>query len=340
MAHKVLPILAVSIGCPAGIGPEVAVIAAARMKEARCVLIGDMTVIRRAAKLRRVALERLVPVGVTDMEKLERGEIGVWRDSAPISHEVMFGVPDKAAGAAQLRWIDQATSLVWERACDALVTGPVSKKAIACSGAPSSSDFRGHTEHLQSTLGAREVVMAFSASKLTTTLATTHMPLSQVAEQLTPYAVGRACYWLARLLADLGKPRHIAVASLNPHAGEGGLLGSEEQDVIVPGMALARRRLRRRELEHELEGPMGAETAYRRAVAGDFDGVVAMYHDQATIPAKLIGFGEAVNVTLGLPIVRTSVDHGTGYEIAGSGNASARGMREALALAAQLASKR
>ncbi len=334
--HKVLPILAISIGCPAGIGPEVSVIGAARMMEARCVLVGDIEVIRRAARLRRVGLERLVEVGIDEMVRLERGQIGVWRHSERLDHEVIYGAPDRAAGAAQLRWIDQATSLVWERACDALVTAPVSKKAIALSGGRG-AQFRGHTEHLQAILGAREVVMAFSAQKLTTSLATTHLPLSQVAAELTPYAVGRACYWLCRLLADLGKPRRIAVASLNPHAGEGGLLGHEEEQIIVPGIQLAKRRLKRRDLDAHFEGPMGAESAYRRAVAGEFDGVVAMYHDQATIPCKLVGFGEAVNITLGLPIVRTSVDHGTAYALAGSGRASARGMREALALAAQLA---
>jgi 4-hydroxythreonine-4-phosphate dehydrogenase len=126
------------------------------------------------------------------------------------------------------------------------------------------------------------------------------------------------------------------VAALNPHAGEGGLLGDEESRVLAPGIARARRRLRESRLHVDVIGPMAAESAFRHAAAGTYDGVVAMYHDQGTIPMKLIGFGEAVNVSLGLPIVRTSVDHGTAYDRAAAFTADARGMEEALALAARL----
>jgi 4-hydroxythreonine-4-phosphate dehydrogenase len=149
--------------------------------------------------------------------------------------------------------------------------------------------------------------------------------------------VATSAYWLARLLRALGvrRPR-IVVAALNPHAGEGGLLGDEERTRIAPGIALARARLDAEGTAADLSGPLGAETAVRLAARGDYDGAVMMYHDQATIPSKLLGFGEAVNVTLGLPIVRTSVDHGTGYDLAGTGRADARGMREAIALAARL----
>src|SRR4030095_12484003 len=131
----------------------------------------------------------------------------------------------------------------------------------------------------------------------------------------------------------------IAVAGLNPHAGEQGLLGSEEVATIAPGIARAQERLLRARLAATVEGAMGAETAVRKAYAGGYDAVVAMYHDQATIPMKLVGFGDAVNVTLGLPIVRTSVDHGTGYDIAGKGIADARGMRAAIELAVRLAKR-
>jgi 4-hydroxy-L-threonine phosphate dehydrogenase PdxA len=132
----------------------------------------------------------------------------------------------------------------------------------------------------------------------------------------------------------------VAVAGLNPHAGEGGLLGDEEQTILGPGLEVARERARRAGLEARFSGPQGAETAFRQGAAGGLDGVVAMYHDQATIPMKLLGFGEAVNVSLGLPVVRTSVDHGTGYEIAGTGRADARGLRLALELGWRLAQAR
>ena len=181
--------------------------------------------------------------------------------------------------------------------------------------------------------------MAFASDKLTTALVTTHLALSAVPAAITPEAVATTTYWLARLCHALGRRRpRLAVAALNPHAGEGAaFLGDEEITCIAPGLAAARARLEAEGLAAAVEGPLGAETAFRLAARGAFDGVVAMYHDQATIPCKLLGFGEAVNVTLGLPIVRTSVDHGTGYDVAGTGKADARGMCEALALAVRLA---
>lgn len=185
--------------------------------------------------------------------------------------------------------------------------------------------------------------MAFWSPGLVTSLVTTHLPLSRVPAAVTPAAVARASYWLVWLLAKLVKrgqraPR-VVVAGLNPHAGEGGLLGREDERCIVPGIARARERLRVSKIEATLDGPVPAESAFRLAVAKRWDGVVAMYHDQATIPMKLVEFGEAVNVSLGLPIVRTSVDHGTAYDRAGTWTADARGMVEALALAAALAGK-
>lgn len=183
--------------------------------------------------------------------------------------------------------------------------------------------------------------MAFWSERLTIALATTHLPLRRVARGVTREAVAAAVDHTARFVVRLGKraPR-IAVTGLNPHAGEQGLLGTEENTQIVPGIRDARRRLARDGVCAELRGPIGAETAVRLAYRGQYDAVVAMYHDQATIPMKLVGFGEAVNVTLGLGIIRTSVDHGTGYDLAGTGKADARGMMEAIGLAARLARPR
>jgi 4-hydroxythreonine-4-phosphate dehydrogenase len=255
------------------------------------------------------------------------------------------GAPTPASGAAQLAWIDVACDLAARGEVDAMVTGPVSKEMVVRSRAPGSRGFAGHTEHLEARLHAREVVMAFWTPRFTTSLVTTHLPLASVPRAITPAAVARASYWLAWLLAELASPKgrsapRIAVAALNPHAGEAGLLGHEEGRSIAPGIARARARLARDGVRAELVGPVGAESAFRLAVAGRFDGVVAMYHDQATIPMKVTGFGEAVNVSLGLPIIRTSVDHGTGYDIAGKGVADARGMTEAMELAARLADRR
>jgi 4-hydroxythreonine-4-phosphate dehydrogenase len=333
------PEVALSIGCPAGIGPEVAVSAAAKHSaEVACLLVGDHDAIVQAAVLRRVARRRLITIDdPRDLGRLAVDQLALWGPSTQLPRRAVAGKPDANAGRAQLAWIDEAADLVLGGACRALVTAPVSKAAIASSGGRTAARFRGHTEHLARHFDSGEPTMAFVSGKLTTSLVTTHLPLKRVARAITEESVARASERLGRLLARRGRraPR-IAVAALNPHAGEDGLLGGEEIAAIGPGIALARRRLARAGIDAVLEGPLGAESAFRRTVEGAFDGVVAMYHDQATIAHKLLGFGEAVNVTLGLPIVRTSVDHGTAYDLAGTGRASDRGMCEALLVAREL----
>jgi 4-hydroxythreonine-4-phosphate dehydrogenase len=341
--------LVVSVGCPSGVGPEVSVVAAAAEKRERVLLVGDVAAIRAAAIGRGIDAARIVRVSrPAEAWSAARGVIPVWQPGRDLAaRDRKPGSPTRASGAAQLAWIDAACDLVSSGDGDALVTGPVSKEAIAGSGAPGAAEFLGHTEHLQRRLHAREVVMAFWSPALVTSLATTHVPLAKVPKQVTAPRVARAAYWLAWLLSRLSRkgedaPR-IAVASLNPHAGEGGLLGREERTRIVPGIALARKRLHDSRIDAVLDGPVPAETALRLAVDRGrgtkrrWGGVVALYHDQATIPMKIAGFGEAVNVSLGLPIVRTSVDHGTAYDRAGTWTADALGMRSALSLAARLA---
>jgi 4-hydroxythreonine-4-phosphate dehydrogenase len=331
-----IPRIVVSIGCPAGIGPEVSIVAAA---DTRVLLVGDLETLVEAATLRGVPSARLVSVeDPADAWRLEKDAIPVWQPTPDLSRrDHTPGTPTPRSGTAQLAWIDAACDIVSEGHAHALVTGPVSKDIIG--RAPEGEGFLGHTEYLQHRLGAREVVMAFACETLTTALVTTHIPLSEVPKAVTSVAVARTCFWLGDLLVRLKRRRRepsIAVAGLNPHAGEHGRLGNEESKRLVPGMERARKRLLEAGIEVTLQGPVPAETAFRLAAAGEFDGVVAMYHDQATIPMKLLGFGEAVNVSLGLPIVRTSVDHGTAYDRAGEGTADARGMREAVALAARL----
>ncbi len=320
--------LAVSIGCPCGIGPEVSLAGALAMSredpDVHVLLVGDAGALRSAA--------RAIGVDASTIAVLQPGPSLAAADRRA-------GKPTRGAGAAQLAWIDTATDLVSSGDADALVTGPVSKDAIARSGAPGSKGFLGHTEHLAARLGAPEVTMAFHTERLTTSLVTTHLPLSAVPRAIRPEQVARAAYWTAWLVDRLhhaSKSNRVAIAALNPHAGEQGLLGNEEQRAIAPGIVLARRRIRKAKLSVDLEGPVPAESAFRIAASGGYAAVVAMYHDQATIPMKLLGFGEAVNVSLGLPIVRTSVDHGTAYDRAGKGTADARGMIEAMKLAARL----
>jgi 4-hydroxythreonine-4-phosphate dehydrogenase len=340
--------IAVSVGCPCGIGPEVSVVAAAAERGSRVLLVGDAGVILAAARGRGVAVKRLQRVSEPGQAwTLARGIVGIWQPGRDLAaRDRKPGAPTRASGAAQLAWIDAACDLAASGQADALVTGPVSKEAIVRSKAPGAAEFLGHTEHLQRRLRAREVVMAFWSPELATSLATTHIPLARVPAEVTAPRVARAAYWLAWLLARTGEgPVRIAVASLNPHAGEGGLLGREERTRIVPGIASARTRLRTSGIPATLDGPVPAESAFRlaTAAAGEsrrWGGVVALYHDQATIPMKIAVFGEAVNVSLGLPIVRTSVDHGTAYDRAGTWTADARGMRAAIALAARLVGDR
>jgi 4-hydroxythreonine-4-phosphate dehydrogenase len=327
--------IVVSVGCPASVGPEVSVAAVRRGRQQPCILVGSRLAIQRAAELVGLRWSRFQAYSG---QELRQGSL-YFLDAGPELREVDLDPlrPTRATGRSQLAAIDTAFDLVRSQSGAALVTGPVSKALIARCGAPGAERFAGHTEWLQARDGAKSAVMCFASPRLTTSLASTHLPLQRVPEWLTAEHVAEASFQLARFLLELGHeaPR-VAVCSLNPHAGESELLGDEERRAIVPGIRLARRRLRGKA---ELVGPIGAESAYRLAYAGKYTGVVAMYHDQATIPTKLVAFGTAVNVTLGLSRVRTSVDHGTAYDIAWQGKADARGMVAALKLAEQLLSK-
>ncbi|MDQ2643588.1 MAG: 4-hydroxythreonine-4-phosphate dehydrogenase PdxA [Myxococcota bacterium] len=325
-------LLIVSVGCPAGIGPEVSVAAAAQLPEIGCVLVGDRATLEQAAKVVGVDPAKLVPF---DDQPPPAGKIAVHpAGPALTARDRKPGRPSKLSGEAQLAWVEAAYALTKARPGRALVTGPVSKTAIATSGLARARRFRGHTEWLRDLDGADKSVMCFASEKLVTSLVTTHVPLSRVPRALTVSGVRDATVELGRLLLQLGVKRpSVAVASLNPHAGESELLGGEEKSAILPGIQAAQRALGK---SVSVRGPIGAETAFRKAFAGGYSGVVAMYHDQATIPMKLVAFGDAVNVTLGLSVVRTSVDHGTAYDIAWRGKADEKGMLAAMRLAARL----
>jgi 4-hydroxythreonine-4-phosphate dehydrogenase len=271
-----------------------------------------------------------------------RGAIPVIAVVPPLADRAA-GRPSREGGAAQLAWIDAACDAVARGDADALVTGPASKHAIASSGAPGSEGFLGHTEHLGKRLGDVETVMTFYAEQLTISLATTHLPLSAVASTLKSEDVARATYWTTRFVDDLGIDASlpIAVLALNPHAGEQGLLGEEERTILEPGIEAARAKLDAEGHTRTIVGPIPAEAGVRKAARDKaYAACVAMYHDQATVPSKLVAFGDAVNVTLGLPIIRTSVDHGTAYDLAGTGKADPSGMTAAMDLAARLARSR
>lgn len=330
------PLLVVSVGCPAGIGPEVSLRAVARQHRYPCVLVSDEQTLFQAAELCRVSRRRLLRF---DGGRPRPGAIHYVPTKTALSlTDRRPGKPSRRAGAAQLEAIEQAYELVRKIRRAVLVTGPVSKAAIVRSGAPFAKRFVGHTEWLRDLDGADHTVMCFASSRFCTSLVTTHLPLARVPSALSIKGVVQSTSWLARLCRALGvrRPR-LVVCSLNPHAGENEVFGREETRVVLPAVRRAKAELGRRAL---IDGPVGAETAYRLANSGSYDGVVAMYHDQATIPMKLVAFGTAVNVTLGLSIVRTSVDHGTAYDIAWQGVADAAGMRHAVKLAGRLSEAR
>jgi 4-hydroxythreonine-4-phosphate dehydrogenase len=211
---------------------------------------------------------------------------------------------------------------------DAIATAPINKLAFSRAGL----EWKGHTDLLAHLTGAPKVAMMFWSAPVKVVLATVHVPLAEVPHVLTRELLDGIIELSARELPRFGiRDPRLALAGLNPHAGEEGLLGTEEQRVLVPAVAAARTRGVR------IDGPFPGDTVFVRAVRGEFDAVIACYHDQGLIPVKLLAFGQAVNVTLGLPIIRTSVDHGTAFDIAGKGLADASSMVEAVLLAARLA---
>jgi 4-hydroxythreonine-4-phosphate dehydrogenase len=236
-----------------------------------------------------------------------------------------------AAGQAAYDAICNAVSDAMRGEVDAVATAPINKAAFAQAGLP----WKGHTDLLAHLTGAHRAVMMFWSEPLKVVLATVHVPLAEVPRILTRDALGEVIDVTARGLPEFGMPSpRLALAGLNPHAGEDGLMGEEEQTVLRPAVERARAG------GVDISGPFPGDTIFHRARRGEFDAVVACYHDQGLIPVKLLAFGTAVNVTLGLPIVRTSVDHGTAFDIAGRGAADPSSMIEATLLAARLVRSR
>jgi len=238
------------------------------------------------------------------------------------------GVLSAEAGKAAYDAILRATADAQRGDVAAIATAPINKEALRLAGYP----WSGHTDLLAHLTGTEHVAMMFFSDELRVVLATVHVPLADVPRLLTQSLVERTIVLTARELPKFDKvqPR-IAVAGLNPHAGEHGLFGTEEQLAIVPAIDRCRAK------GIDVSGPFPADTVFVRARRGEFDVVIACYHDQGLIPVKLAAFGKAVNVTIGLPIIRTSVDHGTAFDIAGKGIADAESMVAAVLLAARLA---
>jgi 4-hydroxythreonine-4-phosphate dehydrogenase len=248
-------------------------------------------------------------------------------DELPVRYPI--GSDSEESGRAAALFIEKAVDL-WRRGhIDAICTAPISKRAMALAG----YKFPGHTEFLAKLTNTARVAMSFFAGDLRVVLLSTHMSLFDAIGQVTRERLtDLIAFSSGELKKLLGRDPKIAVAGLNPHASEGGMFGSEEGSQIIPAIETCRE-----QLGIDVTGPFSPDTIFIRGHRGEFDAVIALYHDQATIPVKALAFGSAVNVTLGLPMIRTSVDHGTAFDIAGKGLADASSLIAAIELAAELA---
>ncbi len=322
MGSQTLPRIVITAGDPAGIGPDIVADALDRDYAAAIAVLGDPGVIADRA--------RQIGKAVT-VSECDRGEFLPHRPGnirvtpVSVSSPVSAGRLDPANAAAVIATIDTATDLCLAGDADAMVTAPVHKAVINDAGIA----FRGHTEWIAERVGNALPVMMLAGPKLRVCLATTHLPLSAVPGAINAELLSRILEIMDRdigRLYGIGRPR-IGVLGLNPHAGEGGYLGREEIEIITPTLE---------SLRSEgmcLTGPLPADTAFTPGVLDELDAVLAMYHDQGLPVIKHQGFGDVVNVTLGLPLIRTSVDHGTALELAGTGEASADSMVAAIELA-------
>lgn len=338
---KKLPIIAITMGDPAGVGPEVCLKAVRSPKVRRCcvpVIVGDLEVLRlHAGKMRLPGRLAKVSAGPLPDRALGPSEPAPVVDLANVAPEDrVFGEVRPALGRAAAACIERAVALVQEGACGALATAPIQKEAFQAAG----YNFPGHTEFLAHLTGGRPVMLLWHGRFRVAHLST-HLSLREALRRVKRARIVQVGRLFAGALAAFSRraPR-LGVAGLNPHAGEGGLFGREEIEEIAPAVADLRA------LGIEAQGPEPPDTIFAKLRGGLYDGVVAMYHDQGHIPGKLLCFRfgaggrgsvRGVNVTLGLPIVRTSAEHGTGFDIAGKGVADPSSMVDAVVLAARLA---
>lgn len=329
-----LPLIGVTMGDPLGVGPEVIVkgLADEELRSAaRFMIFGSLDPVELAAdqaELRPYWWRH----SYDGTCHVRRGVLLADFDALRLPLPNGSREPTELAGRASLAYVEEAIDHLKNERLDALVTGPIAKAAWRAAR----KDYRGHTDLLARRFNTERISMAFVADSLRVALASDHVPLFDLRNRFTIGLVQRPIDLLHTALREwfgIERP-HIGVLGLNPHAGEDGLLGDEELRIIEPAMTLARNQGIR------VTGPLPPDTAFTPGVASRFDGLVAMYHDQGLIPVKLQAFHRAVNVTLGLPVIRTSPDHGTAFDIAGRNQANEGSMREALWLAVRLARQR
>jgi 4-hydroxythreonine-4-phosphate dehydrogenase len=323
-----LPIIAITPGEPGGVGPDLCVMLTQRSVPARLVMVADSNLLRERARLLNLPFNATT-VDADDFHSLPDAQLIVVH--VPMANAARPGVLDAANASYVLRTLEIAARGCMQGMFDAMTTGPVHKATINNAG----FSFTGHTEFLAEFCAAKHVVMMLVGGGLRVALATTHVALRDVASQITRdrlEATIRVIHGELSQRFAINQPR-IAIAGLNPHAGESGHLGREEIEVIGPALD---------KLQHEgyfLTGPLPADTLFNPERLAGFDCILAMYHDQGLPVLKYASFGGGVNITLGLPIIRTSVDHGTAIELAGTGKATPGSLLEAVKLAAELATR-
>jgi len=328
-----LPVIAITMGDPAGIGPEVIAKALAHKEvHEKCLplVIGDVERMETAVRITKspLSVEQIDNAIELKADRTNLYCLGV----TALSADLPFGKLAAEGGEAAYQYVKKAAELAMAREIDAICTAPLNKEAMHAAG----HKFPGHTELLASLTHTPEVSMLLVTPKLRVVHVTTHIGLLDAVAKIEPGLVERTIRRGNTAMREAGiKQPRIGVCGINPHAGENGLFGrGEEEEKIAPAVTACR---------HDgidVEGPLPADTLFYRAIRGDFDLVVAMYHDQGHGPIKVLGIETGVNVTLGLPVVRTSVDHGTAFDIAGTGRADERSMMEALFQAANLAKAR
>ncbi|MGP0565334.1 MULTISPECIES: 4-hydroxythreonine-4-phosphate dehydrogenase PdxA [unclassified Nitrospina] len=321
------PLIAVTLGDPAGIGPEIIARALPGrvLNFCRPLVIGDAACVERHLQQYNPAVNVHKVASPKDAQ-FEANQLDVL-DCAHVPDDLPMAQPSAASGRAAVEAIRKAVDLALAHEVHALTTAPINKEAIHLAGHP----YPGHTEMLADFTGTEHVGLMLAGGDLRVVLATTHVPLEQVKALITKERVETILrvthQWLRQVGID--RPR-IAVTGLNPHCGDGGVFGDEESKAIVPALDTVRAE------GMDVTGPHSADALFGRIHKTPCDAVVTMYHDQGMIPIKMASMGSAVNITLGLPILRTSVDHGTAYDIAGKGIASADSLVEALRMAARL----
>ena len=322
------PVLGITMGDPAGIGPEIVIKALADPETTKMcipVVLGDLNILKKADINGKILSKLAVTDDIScDFSKFSGGCLIPLSTLNP--NVATLGTPTPETGTAMETYINTGVDLAKSGAIDALVTGPITKTGLKLAG----STFHGHTELIAHRTDTENFAMMMAGDRLKVVLTTIHIPLSQVATALSSQKISRVITLTRNTLTSrfgISQPK-LAVAGLNPHAGEQGMFGTEEKDIIVPAVTKAGQ-----EGIH-ITGPLPPDTVFFNAVNGSFDAVICMYHDQGLIPFKMIHFRDGVNTTIGLPIIRTSVDHGTAYDIAWKDKADPSSMKAAIKMAA------